>query len=364
MDSSTTQRTLVRPMLEFEPQESLEARVAALPKIHLHCHLEGTLRESTFLELTARDGLPTRYRPGAPAGALERSPREPGQVYAFADFPEFLLLFAAVSRALSRPEDYARLAEEFATDALRRGVVYGELFISPSVWRFFHPELDLRSCMEAIYEVFARVERSHGVTFRTIVDLTRNFGASSALETARFAASATELGAIGIGLGGDELRFPPELFVDAFAFARAEGLHTVAHAGEAAGAQSVRVAVEHLRAERIGHGIRAVDDPALLTLLREREIALEICPTSNLRTGVVSAPEAHPLPALLAAGLRIVIDDDDPALFGAHIDEEYLAFARLVGEPGLRACIATAIEASFAPPSLKRSLEERLRSTE
>ena len=344
-------------------EESLAARVAALPKIHLHCHLEGTLRESTFLELTARDGLPTRYRPGA-KGEEDRSPREPGKVYAFADFPEFLLLFAAVSRALSRPEDYARLAEEFAADALRRGVIYGELFVSPSVWRFFHPDLDLRSCMAAIYEVFARVERSHGVTFRTIVDLTRNFGASSALETARFAASATELGVIGIGLGGDEARFPPELFIDAFAFARAEGLHAVVHAGEAAGAPSVRAAVEHLRAERIGHGIRAVEDEQLLALLREREIALEICPTSNLRTGVVGAVEAHPLPQLLAAGLRVIIDDDDPALFGAHIDDEYLALARIAGEPTLRGCIATAIEASFAPLSLKRSLEERLRSTE
>ena len=351
-------------MLEFEPQESLVARIAALPKIHLHCHLEGTLRESTFLELTERDGLPTRYRPGAAAEEEDRSPREPGQVYAFADFSEFLLLFAAVSRALSRPEDYARLAEEFAADALRRGVAYGELFISPSVWRFFHPELDLRACTEAIYEVFARIERSHGVAFRTIVDLTRNFGAAGALETARFAASATELGVIGIGLGGDEARFPPELFTDAFAFARSEGLHAVVHAGEAAGAQSVRAAVEQLRAERIGHGIRAVEDPAVVAMLREREIVLEVCPTSNLRTGVVSALEAHPLPELLAAGLRVTIDDDDPAIFGAHIDEEYLAFARLAGEPGLRACIANAIEASFAPLSLKRSLEERLRSTE
>lgn len=351
-------------MLELEPQESLAARIAALPKIHLHCHLEGTLRESTFLELTARDGLPTRYRPGAAPEEEDRSPREPGRVYAFADFPEFLLLFAAVSRALSRPEDYARLAEEFATDALRRGVAYGELFISPSVWHFFHPTLDLQACMAAIHEVFARVERSHGVAFRTIVDLTRNFGASGAMETARFAASATELGVIGIGLGGDEARFPPELFVDAFAFARSEGLHAVVHAGEAAGAESVRSAVEHLRAERIGHGIRAVENPAVIELLREREIAIEVCPTSNLRTGVVRAPEAHPLPELLAAGLQVIIDDDDPALFGSHIDDEYLAVARLAGESTLRSCIATAIEASFAPASLKRSLEERLRSTE
>ena len=351
-------------MLELEPQESLAARVAALPKIHLHCHLEGTLRESTFLELTARDGLPTRYRPGAAAEAEDRSPREPGKVYAFVDFSEFLLLFAAVSRALSRPEDYERLAEEFAADALRRGVAYGELFISPSVWRFFHPELDLQACMAAIHGVFARVERSHGVTFRSIVDLTRNFGASSAMETARFAASATELGVIGIGLGGDEARFPPELFVDAFAYARSEGLHAVVHAGEASGAASIRNAVEHLRAERIGHGIRALEEPAVLALLREREIPIEVCPTSNRRTGVIGAAEEHPLPELLAAGLRVVIDDDDPALFGAHIDDEFVALARIAGEPALRACIATAIDASFAPLSLKRSLEERLRSTE
>ena len=335
-------------MLEEITESSLAQRVAALPKIHLHCHLEGTLRQSTFLELTARAGLP------AP----------PGDAYHFSGFGEFLLLFAAVSRCLAEPEDYARLAEEFAEDALARGVAYGELFISPSVWRFFHPALDLRACIAAIHTVFARIERTHGVAFRSIVDLTRNFGAQSAMATARLAVDAQELGVIGVGLGGDEARFPAELFADAFAFARAEGLHAVAHAGEAAGAPSVRAAVEILRAERIGHGIRALEDPRVVALLCEREIPLEVCPSSNVRTGIVGARSEHPLRGLLEAGVRVAIDDDDPAIFGAQIDDEYLWVAQELGERTLRACIATAIEVSFAPRALKAALMLRLHATE
>lgn len=323
---------------------------ALAPKIHLHCHLEGTLAAETFVELAGHYGLSTRFRPG---GDETDGPRDPERVYAFADFREFLLIFAAVSRALATPGDYARLAREFVANADAQRVRYGELFVSPSVWRFFHPQLDLREALHAIaHELRAATQGE----YRLIVDVTRNFGATSALETARFAADCTDLGVIGIGLGGDEARFPAEDFADVFAFARSRGLHTVAHAGEAAGASSVRAAIEALHVQRIGHGVRAIEDDAVVALLRERQIPLEICPTSNECTGVVARGTPHPLLDLDAAGVLVTIDADDPMLFATSLEAEYRRVAQLAGEAALARFIANAVEATFLDSARKATL--------
>lgn len=320
----------------------IERAIESLPKIHLHCHLEGTLRAQTFVDLTRRYGLSTRYRPGQ---AELAGPTDPARVYEFADFAEFLLIFAAVSRALARPDDYAQLAREFVADALAQNVVYGELFISPSVWSFFHRDLDVRATIRDIVTEL-NAAKAHGAQFHLILDVTRNFGADSAMKTARLAASLAGEGVIGIGMGGDETRFPAQLFADVFAYARAHGLHAVAHAGEAAGAESVRAAVE-IGAERIGHGVRAIEDPAVVELLREREIALEVCPTSNARTGVAPADASHPLYALDAQGVQVTIDADDPAIFGTSISQEYALVARHAGAAALERYIRNAAGAAF-----------------
>ncbi|HTX56466.1 MAG TPA: adenosine deaminase [Candidatus Acidoferrales bacterium] len=335
--------------------EALDPAIASLPKIHLHCHLEGCLRPQTFVELTTRYGLSTRYRPG---GDDLSGPTDPEQVYAFADFREFLLIFAAVSRALASPDDYAQLAREFVADALAQNVVYGELFVSPSVWSYFHRELDLRATMRDIIAEL-RAARTAGAAFSLIVDVTRNFGAQSAMRTTRLAASLAGEGVIGIGLGGDEARFPAERFADVFAYARSNGLHAVAHAGEAAGAQSVRAAID-IGAERIGHGVRALEDPAVVACLREREIALEICPTSNARTGAVPRDVEHPLHELDARGVRVTIDADDPAIFGTSISQEYALVAQRAGLDTLRRFIAQAADASFLEPAAKAALRSEV----
>ncbi|HET9029883.1 MAG TPA: hypothetical protein VFN49_06870, partial [Candidatus Aquilonibacter sp.] len=186
------------------------------------------------------------------------------------------------------------------------------------------------------------------------------FGAESAMRTARIAAELAGDGVIGIGLGGDEARFPAALFEDVFAFARAQGLHVVAHAGEADGAHSVRDAVELLGAERIGHGIRALEDPTVVEMLREREIPLEVCPTSNFLTGVASREHPHPLRELDAAGLRIAIDADDPTLFGTTISDEYAYVAREMGNDALQRFIHQAVDASFLDPLAKQALHARI----
>ena len=334
-----------------------------LPKVQLHCHLEGTLRAATFLDLAARHGVSTTYRPhedGAFAKTGVGAPGDPDAVYAFADFQEFLLTFAAVSRSLKDPDDYGRLAEEYAADAVAQNVVYGEIFISPSVWLFFHRELDIRACVTAIRDAFSDAHDRSGIELRLICDLTRNFGLESAMRTAKLAAGMTGLGIVGIGLGGDEARFPPELFADAFAYARANGLHAVVHAGEAAGAQSVRAAVEILQAERIGHGVRALEEPSVVEMLARRAIPLEICPTSNFLTGAASRDAAHPYVALDEAGVVVTIDADDPALFRTTLTDELAYVASLSGEAAVLRFTRNAVEASFASRELKASLRARL----
>jgi adenosine deaminase len=277
---------------------------------------------------------------------------DPKDPYRFESFRDFLYGFAAVSRTLSSPDRFARLAREFAQDAAEQNVVYGELFVSPSVWTFFQPGLDVRATLR---DILAELNADGESRFALILDLTRNFGVENAMRTTRLAESLAGDGVIGIGLGGDEQRFPPELFADAFAYARAAGLHCVAHAGEAAGPQSVRVAVELLHAERIGHGIAALQDEAVVELLRERRVALEICPTSNDRTGAALS-DGDAFEQFDRAGCIVTIDADDPPMFGTSIEAEYGRVEAACGAETLERFVRNAIDASFADDALKRRL--------
>ncbi len=327
------------------------AFVRALPKVQLHCHLEGTVRPETFRELAALHGVESARASGGLAAT-----------YAFATFRDFLLTFAEVCKTLQQPEDYGRVAREYARTALAQNVRYAELFVSPSVWTFFHHDLDVRACVEAIHAAFTEETAGRDVEFALICDLTRNFGLERAEQTADVAIALAEagLGVLGIGLGGDEANFPAALYVRPFALARAHGLRTVAHAGEAAGAESVRDAVELLGAERIGHGVRALEDPAVVALLVERQVALELCPTSNRLTGAVAEGEPHPIGALDAAGVLCTLDADDPELFSTTLEREYALVTDWLGEAAVRRFAGNAIEASFASETRKATLRAAL----
>ena len=337
-----------------------------IPKIHLHCHLEGSLRAATFVELAAKHGVPLRYRPSTTApstrfarsGASAQDDNERNHPYRFEDFQQFLYIFAAVSRSLREPDDYARLAREFVEDALVQGVIYGELFVSPPVWTFFNPELDVRATMEAIVAELRRARPR--ASFALLPDLTRNFGAENALQTARSMAAMTDLDVVGVSLGGDEARHPARLFVEAFDFARASGLHRVAHAGEADGPASVRDAVEVLRVERIGHGVRALEDAGTVEMLAELGIPLEICPTSNRLTGTVVAGHPHPFLALDRSGCSVTIDCDDPTIFNTSLAREYELVEGVAGAAGLERFVRNAVDATFAGEQEKRAMHERI----
>lgn len=330
---------------------ALASFVRSLPKVQLHCHLEGTVRAETFRELAALRGVES---------ARARGPFE--ETYAFATFRDFLLTFAEVCKTLQRPEDYARIARDYVAEAVAQNVRYAEVFISPSVWTFFHRELDVPATVAAMREAFEDARSEHGINIAFICDLTRNFGVERAFETARLAVRLAELGlgVVAIGLGGDEANFPPALYREPFDFARAHGLHTVAHAGEAAGAQSVRDAVEILRAERIGHGVRAREDAAVVTLLAERRIALECCPTSNRLTGAVPTGEPHPIEEFAARGVICTVDADDPALFSTTLQHEFELVGEQCGTPALVRFVRNAVDASFAPSALRAGLQREL----
>ncbi|MFN2528525.1 MAG: adenosine deaminase [Candidatus Baltobacteraceae bacterium] len=330
-----------------------------LPKVQLHCHLEGTLRAPTFLELSGRYGVSTVYRPHGSDERAAMTPKSVDDVYAFKDFGEFLFTFAAACRSLQTPADYVRLLHEYSEDAQAHNVMYAELSVSPSVWRFFNPDLDIEETFSQMYAAADDRAVDGGPVIRFIVDLTRNFGPQPALQTARLAAGLERYGCIGIGLGGDEASFPPTLFADAFTYARSKGLHTVVHAGEAAGAQSVRDAIAVLGAERIGHGIRSLEDSSLMELLVSRKIPLEVCPTSNYRTGVVAQDKPHPLQELERAGVTIVLDSDDPAMFQTDITTEYAFAQKLLGTDAVLRYARNAIDCSFAEERPKASMRER-----
>jgi adenosine deaminase len=324
--------------------------IVRLPKVQLHCHLEGTLHRSRFRELAARHGVDIGARGKVPLT----------ETYRFADFAEFLLLFRDVSSVLREPADFGALATDFTADMVAQNVRYAEVFVSPSVWTWFHRGIDVEATFAAMRAAFDIAQARSDVEVAFICDLTRNFGAERALETARLAIAMRGYGVVGVGLGGDEAKWPPELFETPFAFAREQGLRTVAHAGEAAGAPSVRGAVERLGAERIGHGVRAIEDPAVVALLAQRGIPLEICPTSNRLTGAAPAHLPHPMGALDFAGVRVTIDADDPALFGTTLVDEYEEVARTLGGDTVYRFAANAIDASFAAPALKAKLHAEL----
>jgi adenosine deaminase len=329
--------------------EDVETALRAMPKVQVHCHLEGTVRAETFRELAARSAIES-VRASGPFEAT----------YRFATFREFLLTFAEVCKTLRTPEDYARIARDYVVDAASQNVRYAEVFVSPSVWTFFHPDLDVRATFEALREAFDAEGAARGLRVGLIVDLTRNFGVERAFATARTAVAMRDLGVIGVGLGGDEANYPPELYAEPFAYARANGLHTVAHAGEAAGPESVRGALDALGAERIGHGVRSIEDPHLVDDLARRSIPLELCPTSNRLTGAAPADRPHPVGELDRAGCVCTIDADDPALFSTTLVEEYALVERQLGYGAVVRLAGNAIDASFAEPSLKADLRREL----
>ena len=292
---------------------------AAVPKIELHVHLEGTVRPATLLEIAGRNGVSL---PAGTVGELE-------QIYRFRDFPHFLQVWWMTTGALRTERDFRQVVTDYAAEAASHGAVYLEGIFSPS-------EPATRGV--SYEEVFAgycdgaqQAWEEHGVTVALTPDIVRGFPAEAASQTVAHSIAHAHRGIVGVGLGGSESEYPPQLYQEVFRLVKEAGLGSVPHAGEADDAASVRSAIEVLGADRIRHGIRAADDPGLMRELAARGIVLDVCPTSNLRTGVVASLVEHPLPALLAAGVACTVNTDDPAMFGTDLETEFATAAAIGG---------------------------------
>jgi adenosine deaminase len=319
-----------------------------IPKAELHVHLEGTAPPHLVRRIAERNGL------RVPDGVFAAPDR-----FAWRDFLDFLQTYDMAASVIRTAEDYRDITYEYLSACAAEGAIYVELIASPD-----HAALVGLSDAEHLAGIAAGIDAAraeHGIEGRILLTCIRNFGVESAVRIARHAAERPHPYVVGFQMAGDEAGYPPGPFAEAYAIAAEAGLGCSVHAGEWAGAESVRGALA-LPVTRIGHGVRAIEDPALVAELAARGIVLECCPTSNVALGVFDSYETHPLPALRAAGVKVTLASDDPPYFGASVGGEYAVARERFGwgDAELLAITRTAIEASFAEPALRAALLARL----
>src|SRR3954454_16880489 len=297
------------------------AGTVAFPKIELHVHLEGTVRPETLLEIARRNDY------ALPCETVE----ELTALYEFRDFTHFIEIWVLTTNALRTHDDFRRVVVDYAEEAAAHGAVYVEGIFSPS--ERVRRGVDWDEIFSGYCDGAQEARERFGVEIRLKRDIVRGFTIEEAHAVVRHSARYRDRGVVGVGLGGLEAQFPPGPYEAPFALAREEGLASVPHAGEVAGPASVRGALEALGADRIRHGIRAVEDDGLVRELAGRGTVLDVCPISNLRTRAVASLDEHPLPALVAAGGRCSISTDDPAMFGTDLTRDCDAAASLGVEP-------------------------------
>jgi aminodeoxyfutalosine deaminase len=324
--------------------------IAGLPKAELHVHHVGSASPRIVAELAAR-------HPGA---GVPADPELLAEFFTFRDFRHFIEVYLAVVDLITDPADVRMLTYEVARELAGQQVRYAELTITPysSVRRGIPAE----AFCEAIEDARLAAERELGIVLRWCFDIPGETGVPAAELTARIATELQPAGLISFGLGGPEVGVPRGQFQPYFDQARAIGLHSVPHAGETTGPQTIWDSLRLLGAERIGHGTSAAADPQLLDYLRENHIALEVCPTSNVATRAVPSLAEHPLPKLAAAGVLVTINSDDPPMFSTTLNNEYAIAAELLGldRSGLADLAQAAVTASFAPDPVKRQLREEI----
>ena len=291
----------------------------SFPKAELHLHLEGCIEPATLRELGRRRGLAS--------GAM--SDAELAERYRYDDFLGFLMAFKWVVQHLETPEDYGLVAARLLERLHEQGVAYAEIYFSAGI--AVKRNLAVEAIFDALEEAQGRAEQHCGIRARWIVDAVRQFGPEAAEQVVRLAARWRERGVVGIGLGGSEEEGPPHLFRRAYEMARAEGLRLTVHAGETTGPEAIWEAIRELGPDRIGHGCSAVEDPTLLEYLRDRQIPVEVAVTSNYATGAVGAGTPHPVRRMFEAGLLVVINSDDPAMFHTSLNAEYQRLAERHG---------------------------------
>ena len=310
--------------------------LAKLPKAHLHLHLEGAMRPSTLAELADAAGIPVPPITG------------------FGSFSAFSGMYVAACEVLRSPDDLARLVHEVLEDAALAGATW----IEPAFYPPHHVERlgPTQQVLEIVLDALASSSAALGIGAGLLLAADRTREVEDSLVQARMAAAHAGGGVVAFGLHNDEEGYPPEPFAEAFAIAGDAGLIRAPHAGELDGPASVLGALDALGADRIQHGVRAIEDPELVRRLADSPVCLDVCPSSNLLLSVVPDLASHPLPALLDAGVRCSLNADDPLLFGPGLLEEYELCRNEMGfdDQRLAAIARTSIEASAAPVDLRR----------
>jgi adenosine deaminase len=310
---------------------------AGLPKAEIHLHLEGSIDLTTLLAIRARRGRASN----------DADRRRLQALYSHEGFLDFLMHFRDLCEELRAPEDFALATTSLAERLERDGVRHAEVMCSPAIFVRRGPPSD--EILDAVLQAAAQVRLSGGPRLLFLIDGVRHWGPASFEPQVETAARFLSRGVVGVGLGGDESGWPAADFRTAYREARRLGLRTTVHAGEFVGPQSVWEAIDVLEVDRIGHGIRAAEDEALLRALAARRVPLECCPTSNLKTGVVRDWAGHPLPALVRAGVRVTVNSDDPAMFGTSLGEEWTVLRDRLGfdAEAVRRIGRATIEAAF-----------------
>ncbi len=326
----------------------LEALIGELPKVELHVHLEGSITPELALRLAARRGVAL---PGADEGVegLRRA-------YRFRSFRDFLEVYIALSSTLQQAEDFADAVVGVAEQLAAQRVRYAEMTFTPMT--HVARGVGREAMLDGLAQGRARARDELGVELAWVFDVVRSLP-DQADETLALALRAREQGVIAVGVGGPEgPKWSVAPLASMFAKAKAEGLASVPHAGEQHGAASLRETLDLLAPDRIGHGVRCLEDLELVAELIDKQIALEVCPSSNVALGVVGSFAEHPLPRLLDAGLAISLGSDDPPLFGTTLVDEYRRCARAFGwgAEQLVAIAGAAVEHSFLPESRKQAL--------
>ncbi|WP_369777763.1 adenosine deaminase [Streptomyces sp. R33] len=324
--------------------------IAGLPKAELHVHHVGSASPRIVAELASRH----------PDSKVPTDPEALADYFTFTDFAHFIEVYLSVVDLVRTPDDVRTLTFEVARDMARQNIRYAELTITP--YSSTRRGIDEKAFMEAIEDARRAAETELGVILRWCFDIPGEAGLEAAAETARLAVELRPEGLVSFGLGGPEIGVPRPQFKPYFDAARAAGLHSVPHAGETTGPETIWDSIRDLGAERIGHGTSATQDPELLAYLAEHRIALEVCPTSNIATRAVTDLDRHPVKEMVQAGVLVTINSDDPPMFGSDLNNEYAVAARLLGldERGLAQLAKNAVEASFLDEAGKAKISAEI----
>lgn len=328
-----------------------DAFIAGLPKAELHVHHVGSASPAIVSRLAARH-----------PGVVPSDPEELRRYFTFTDFAHFITVYVSVVELIRDGADVRMLTYEVAKGMAAQQIRYAELTVSPytSVSR----GIAAQEFIEAIEDARVAAERDFGLVLRWIFDIPGELGLPAAEGTLRIALDHGPSALVGFGLGGPEIGVPRPQFQPYFDQARAAGLHSVPHAGETTGPETIWDAIRVLGAERIGHGTSAAADPALLEHLASEGIPLEVCPTSNLATRAVATLDEHPLPAMAQAGVAVSINSDDPPMFDTDLNREYAIAAQLLGldDSGVAGLAKAAVGSSFLDPPAKAALVREIDS--